>query len=151
MNFADFYNDMVEQILERELTLQDGMGINRIEAAEQNLGLRLPLSLREYYRVAGCLDELNENYNRLYSPEELRIDDGYLVFMEENQVVVFWAVPVRHLCEEDPVVWQRVREKPGEWYEAVGTEKHPDPMSVSQFLLRMFLWTFGLDGGPEDD
>ena len=149
MGFVHFYNDMAELILERELTPQDGMDINRIEAAEQKLALRLPQALREYYRVAGNLDELNANYNQLYSPEQLKIEDGYLIFMEENQVVVFWAVPTSHLSEEDPIVWQRVREKPGEWCVAVGADKCPDPMPISQFLLRMFLWTFGLDEEPE--
>jgi hypothetical protein len=31
----------------------------------------------------------------------------YLVFMEENQEVVSWGIPVTSLHETDSVVWQR--------------------------------------------
>src|SRR5687767_13325537 len=104
MNFADFYNDMVKLILKRELTPEDGVSVDQIEAAEQKLGLRLPQSLREYYRVAGNLDELNRNHNRLLRFDELEVEDDYLIFMEENQVVVLWGVKTANLSEDDPEV-----------------------------------------------
>lgn len=137
MNYATFYNNLAQQIFERPLAPEEGLSSAKIEAAERRLGVRLPQALREYYRVAGNFEELNTNYNQLLPLEALDWDDEYVVFMVENQGVVFWAVSLEQMVQDDPEVWQRVRESPGQWYS--------EDQSVSQFLQKMFLWTFGLD------
>ena len=141
MNYADFYNEMVKLILERELTPEDGLSVDQIQAAEQRLKSRLPQALREYYSVAGNLDELNRNHNRLMRLEELEVEDDYLIFMEENQNVVLWGVKTANVYEEDPEVWQGINVTPKEWYS--------EEMSVSKFFSAMFSWTFGLSEDRE--
>lgn len=58
--------------------------------------------------------------------------DDKLVFMEENQCVVFWGIAKADLGEADPVVWQGVNGEPIEWY----AEDH----RLSRFLMAMWKW-----------
>jgi hypothetical protein len=143
MNFADYYNSMVKLLLERELTRDDGISSEQIEATEQKLSLRLPYALREYYRVAGNLDELNRCHNRLLRMEELEVEDGYLLFMEENQAVVLWGVKTAQLAKDDPEVWQGINSTPMEWYS--------EEMTVAEFLSKMFTWELGLGEEQENN
>ena len=136
MNYVAFYNEMVHSILERPLTPEDGVLVVQIEVAERRLGMLLPLALREYYRVAGNLDEINANHNQLRSLGDLEFEDEYLIFMDENQGVMVWAINTKDE-REDPEVWQRVLASPGQWYSEKATFSH--------FLHEMFTWTFGLD------
>ena len=39
-----------------------------------------------------------------------------LVFMEENQCVVYWAIDRADLEGADPIVWQGVNGEPIEWF-----------------------------------
>jgi hypothetical protein len=75
---------------------------------ESALGVRLPEALREYYRVAGRLDEVNRSHHRLRTLDGLEIVGDYLMFMEENQDVLFWGIRVSDLSHSDPDVWQTV-------------------------------------------
>jgi hypothetical protein len=48
---------------------------------------------------------LNQCYNRLLAPAEVFVESGRIVFMAENQAVVYWAV--KGTSENDnPVVEQ---------------------------------------------
>ena len=78
--------------LARPLTPGDGEPETNIAGAEDRLGLKLPSVLRAYYRLAGRFDQFNRAHNRLLRPEEWSVDGGKLVFLEENQCVVFWGV-----------------------------------------------------------
>jgi hypothetical protein len=132
MSYSERYKALVKELLGRELTPADAISEDRISAAERALGLRLPQSLREYYLVAGRLDELNKVHNRLDEPENIETIDGHLVFMEENQVVVLWGIKTHDLDQSDPEVWQGVNGEPIEWYSEEAT--------VSEFLDKMFRW-----------
>jgi hypothetical protein len=100
------------------LTPEDGQPEASISVAEARLGLRLPAVLREYYLRAGRFDRFNCAHNQLVRPEEWSVDRGKLVFLEENQCVVFWGVDAGTLPEDDPPVYQgeNVRGRPTEWY-----------------------------------
>ena len=104
--------------LVRPLTPEDGQPEASISIAEARLGLRLPVVLRQYYLLAGRFDRFNRAHNQLLRPEEWSVDGGKLVFLEENQCVVFWGVDVGALTEDDPPVFQaeNVRDRPTEWY-----------------------------------
>jgi hypothetical protein len=82
-----------------------------IDDAEKRLGVRLPGSLKEYYLVAGREKRINQLHNRLLPPEKLRIDSERLVFMEENQWVVYWGVPAVRETEPDAAVFQGVNRR----------------------------------------
>jgi hypothetical protein len=100
------------------LTSDDGQSETSISDAEARLGMRLPVVLREYYLLAGRFDRFNRVHNQLLRPEGWFVDGGKLVFLEENQGVVFWGVESGTSPDDDPPVYQgpNVRGRPTEWY-----------------------------------
>lgn len=130
MSHAKRYQDAIAA-LARPLAPEDGEPAESIEAAEARLGIRLPAALRDYYLVAGRFDPLNQAHNRLFPPGDWFVDAGRLVFMEENQAVVFWGVVPDG---DDPPVWQGVNltDQPIEWHEEVER--------CSEFLVVMLHW-----------
>jgi hypothetical protein len=117
--------------LVRPLTPEDGEPEPSVAEAEARLGLRLPAVLRGYYLLAGRYDRFNRAHNRLLRPEKWFVDGGKLVFLEENQWVVFWCVEAGNSPEDDPPVYQgpNVRGRPTEW--------HLEHQRSSEFLLVM--------------
>jgi hypothetical protein len=117
--------------LARRVTPADGQPESSISDAEARLGLRLPAVLRQYYLLAGRFDRFNRAHNRLLRPEEWSVADGKLVFLEENQRVVFWGVTAGASPDDDPPVYQgpNVRGRPTEW--------HFEHEHCSEFLLVM--------------
>lgn len=101
-------------------------------------GQLIPLALREYYRVAGREERLNQVHDRLLLPDDWFMDGGRLCFMEENQGAVSWGVKLDG--GDDPMVEQGANagEKPLDWY----SELTP----CSTFLLTMLYWhaSFGV-------
>lgn len=142
MNYAERYRRAIES-LTRTLSMEDGLPEAEIEAGEQRLGIRLPAALRVYYQVAGGFDQLNQVHNRLYAPDQWELQDGKLLFMEENQNVVVWAVEVSDASPEDPPVLQGVvtEDTVGEW--------HLEHESCAEFLTLM-LYLHGVFGGMEE-
>ena len=132
MNFIVVYNGFLKKYLEREIEPGDGVEETRIAEAEDRLGFRLPIALREYYHLLGEVKELNTIQNYFHSVEELDIEEDHLIFMEENQSVVSWGIPLRDISVEDPVVWQRNNTAPVEWY----SEEKP----FSALMESMFDW-----------
>ena len=125
-------------------TLGAGCGVpeESLERAEERLGLRLPLALREYYLALGALAELNQAHNRLLGPGKWFVDAGKLVFLVENQAVVYWGVEATDQPQADPPVFQGVNRQPEpiEW--------HPEHERCSEFLLVMLHWQ-AVTGGLE--
>ena len=116
------------------LRSEDSCANADIEDAERRLAVVLPESLKEYYRVAGRETRINRLHNRLLLPEKLFIDSGRVVFMEENQRVVYWSVPVGQDVKPDAVVFQGVN------YRDKGIEWHPENDSCFTFLKVMAIW-----------
>ena len=85
MEFEAGYGDLVERLLGRRPTEGDGIGEGEIRDRERKLGVAIPKSLRQYYRVAGKLGALNKEHNRLYDLRELKLVVGHLMFMEETK------------------------------------------------------------------
>ncbi|MGL4610482.1 MAG: hypothetical protein ACRCYY_12520 [Trueperaceae bacterium] len=87
---------------------------------------QLPPALHAYYLVAGNETLLNHSYNRLLAPKDIFVEAGRIVFMEENQNVVYWGVPEGAFA--DPLVEQGVNseELPLGW--------HPEHESCAEFL-----------------
>ena len=61
---------------------------------------------------------------------KLRVEDGHLWFMEENQAVVHWGLPLKRLIEADPMVYQRANVDGARWYS--------QRMRFSTFLIRVY-------------
>lgn len=94
----------------------------------------LPAALRTLYHFTGN-HPLNHVHNRLIDPDRLRPSNGKLIFLEENQQSVVWAVDVKSLAE-DPLVWQGQpqadKESSFTWY---SEEKR-----LSEFITEMWAW-----------
>jgi hypothetical protein len=141
VSFSSQYRQAIEA-LARPPTSDDGTPVEEIADGERRLGTQLPSALREYYLVAGRFDRLNRAHNRLYPPHDWFADAGKLVFMEENQEVAYWGVPITDDPEDDPPVLQgvNVSDQPIEWY--------PEDGRCAEFLLVMLHWQAVCGGMP---
>jgi hypothetical protein len=137
--FTDTYHDTFATFGIR-LRSEDACSNADVEAAESRLAIKLPGSLKDYYRVAGREKRINRFHNRLLPPEKLFIDSGRVVFMEENQWVVYWGVPAVPEMKRDDAVFQGVnrRDKGIEWY--------PEHDSCFTFLNVMAVWHASFGG-----
>ncbi|MEV7602047.1 SMI1/KNR4 family protein [Kitasatospora sp. NPDC089797] len=81
---------------------RDGFTGAELDAAEQRLGLRLPVALREAYRLFGRRADLTSSQDVLLTPDELHVLDGALVFRAENQGCAHWGVLLADLALDDP-------------------------------------------------
>lgn len=132
---VDQYRETLNRILERDLERDDATPAARLDASEKRIGRRLPTAVRELYLLAGEAEEMR-GHNRLLEPEDLEIDDGYLVFMHENQDVVHWGIPVP-FSGDDPEVWQCVNGDRPDWYS--------EEMPFSKFIVRKLAFQLGVD------
>jgi hypothetical protein len=141
VDFSSLYAGFSMKYLGRNVATEDGTEEARIAEAENALQLRLPVALRQYYRLLGQADALNTIHNFFHHVEDLRIEDGCLIFMDENQSAVSWGVRLSDMHEEDPIVWQRNNTRLVEWY----SEEKP----FSALMESMFDWyqKEGLCGG----
>ena len=128
-----YYARELEELLGRKLERDDGIPSSEIAQSETRLKMRLPLALRDYYALAGNLP-INVEHNRLYAPKRLKKRKGKLVFMEENQMVVFWGVDVD--TTSDPEVFQANNEIPLQWFS--------EECTFTAFIIRMLRWQRGL-------
>jgi hypothetical protein len=103
-------------------------------------GFSLPPALRDYYRVAGLEQTLNTSFNRLLPLENVFTDDGRIVFMEENQGVVYWGV--QNPLGVDPPVQQGVNTN-------ASLEWHDEAPSCADFLETMLYWQASFGEGLE--
>jgi hypothetical protein len=119
-----------------------GIDENEIITTENNLKIKLPKVLREYYLKLGNNENINNSFNRLLKPKEISFtDDGsYLVFYEENQEVVYWAINKNNFENENPKVYGT--------YDPNGLEQEwfIDSETMENFLLSMAYWNGVLEG-----
>jgi hypothetical protein len=130
MSFDTWYIDQFRDTLGEPLSDSDRIPDAEIDAALN--GRQIPASMRAYYRVAGK-HWLNTNHNQLRSPNALEVVGDYTLFMDENQVVVQWAIRNADLTLDDPVVFQGQPLDNGyEWFAEV--------WSFSRFMISMWRW-----------
>lgn len=70
----------------------DGYTPAELDASAARLGVPLPAALRELYGLLGRRTDLTSNHDVLLPPDKLYVEDGLLVFREENQGVAWWGV-----------------------------------------------------------
>ena len=138
MVFADSYREMFATV-GVELGTEDACPPADVEDAERRLGVRVPRCLKEYYLLCGREKRLNQFHNRLLPPGKWFTDSGHVVFMEENQRVVYWGVAADREAKADARVFQGVNRREGiEW--------HPEHDSCFTFLKVMALWHASFGG-----
>jgi hypothetical protein len=82
----------------------DGYEEVTIRAAEAQLGIHLPTSLRSFYRTWGRRRDLTRTREHLLGPDGLVIRAGVLIFCVENQATCYWAVRCEDLEESNPPI-----------------------------------------------
>ena len=99
-------SEIASRILRRSLKDDDGVPARQIKEVEDRLGLTLPVPLRDFYRYVGSNPLFMTAFEQVVPIEDLAAENGLLVFMEENQGVVSWALRFVDSHEEDPMVFQ---------------------------------------------
>ena len=132
--------DIFVRVLGRELQSTDGISQQHLTRAEARLRVSLPAIVKEFYIAAGAAPEL-QSHNRLRHPDALDIEDGYLVFCEENQNVVDWGFRLP-MTDADPEVWQRNNGDEPAWYS--------EEMTFSVFIVRMLAFIHGVELSDSD-
>ncbi|MCX4974084.1 hypothetical protein [Streptomyces sp. NBC_00620] len=94
----------------------DGCSFEELTDTEWRLGTPLPIALWDAYGLLGKRTDLTSVQDQLLSLEQLRIEDGALVFRRENQSVAEWAVRREDLETDDPpVVFRRMDSNARDW------------------------------------
>ncbi|PXX44207.1 hypothetical protein DFR42_103476 [Undibacterium pigrum] len=134
MNYPQFYCHWMQTI---------GLDISAMPDAAQRLSPgtpSLPLALLTYYQCAGN-SAINTAYNQLLSPEDIYQEQGYLIFMHENQGVVDWGIRLQDLEQANPIVWQRNNDEQA-WY--------AEDYQLSSFLMANWYWAEFGEEKPEE-
>ncbi|MDQ5823076.1 MAG: hypothetical protein M3441_02565 [Chloroflexota bacterium] len=113
----------------------DGFSSSAIETNEMRLGHKLPLMLAQWYRYLGRRSDLTCSQNCLVPLDELRIQNGFLVFYVENQAVATWGIPIPQLSSIDPPVLVT--------FDTLGPDSHAswiqENSSLTEFLFQMMV------------
>ena len=96
---SDFIEHWIRPMIESER-----VSAHRLDAAEERLGLELPIALRQWYERLGCERDLWSVQDTFLPPEELRVRGELLVFYVENQAVWYIGGGLHDLDVDDPPV-----------------------------------------------
>ncbi|NDK32959.1 hypothetical protein FH975_14475 [Nesterenkonia sp. Hz 6-5] len=138
--FLDKFKALVPRYLDAEWT--PGEGYSRSELAELLSDselpdrTKLPLILEELYLALGQCDEILEAYHFIFDPDELVTEEGYLLFLEDEDERWVWGVETSDLKVPDPLIHRRNNDK-HEWT--------PEGATVSEFLFDLLEFSFEED------
>jgi hypothetical protein len=126
---------IAESLLDRPLLPADGIPGSECVAAEAALQGAVPVALRVFYELVGNLPGFMSAFQRFAGPDELYLEDGYLVFAEENQGVCYWGVSV-----DDPAarVYQRANGDGSAW--------HAESLELPDFLALLLYYQMAQGG-----
>ncbi len=141
--FFSQFTSLVPKYFDEEWKPEDGLSRAELDADLAESGVQLPASLEALYLAVGAVEDIMEAYYFIWDADELEIEDGFLLFMEDEDERFTWGIPVASLDVPDPLVCRRTNAK-GTWSDMEGT--------LSEYLLDYFAWVFE-DVAPavEDD
>lgn len=131
--FVDKFRSLVPKYLDDQWIPQDGLTPAELEDALDEAGVDIPQVLEEFYLAVGGCEDLMEAYYFFWDPDELEIEDGYLLFMEDEDEEFVWGIREDQIDVPDPIVHRRNNSR-GTWKSEDGT--------FSEFVLDMFSWVF---------
>ena len=131
--FADKFRALVPQYFDDEWVEEDGLSEEELTELLAGKNFELPLALREFYRAVGATEDIMEAFHFFWDPDELEIEDGFLLFLEDEEEQHVWGMRVGQLNVPDPIVWRR-NNAHGEWQSEDGT--------FSEYVLDLFEWVF---------
>lgn len=136
--FLDKFRGLVPEYLEEPWQEDDGIPLAELDGILVEHHLKVPQVLREFLHALGGCEELMEAHHYFWDPEELEMEDGYLLFLEDEDEEFTWGFRADQLDVPDPILWRRNNAK-GSWTSEEGT--------FSEFVFDMFDWVFS----DEDD
>ncbi|MEV8145597.1 hypothetical protein [Specibacter sp. NPDC078709] len=139
--FVEKFRGLVPLYLEEPWQEADGITWADLDAVFAELQITVPLALREFLHAVGNCEELMEAYYYFWDPEELEIEDGYLLFLEDEEEAYTWGILVDQAEVPDPIVWRR-NNATGVWINEEGT--------FSEFVFDMLDWVFNEVLSDED-
>jgi hypothetical protein len=132
--FSQLYRKLVPTWFDEPWKPEDGLSREELTAALTDSGVgELPESLREFYLAVGAVEDLMEAWYYVWDPDELEIEDGYLLFMEDEDEAYTWGLRVDSLDVADPLVHRRSNTR-GNWMDTEAT--------LSEYLLDYYEWVF---------
>ena len=131
--FLEKFRSLVPKYLEDQWNEADGLSAGELADGLAEAKVEIPFVLEEFYLALGNNDDFMEAYHYFFDPEELEIEDGYLLFLEDEEEKFVWGFKQSQLEVPDPIVYRRNNAK-GNWVSEEGT--------FSEFTLDMFAWVF---------
>ncbi|WP_413454750.1 hypothetical protein ACLQ8T_12025 [Glutamicibacter sp. FR1] len=131
--FLEKFCSLVPKYLEDQWNEADGLSAEELREGLAQSEVPIPFVLEEFYRALGNNEDFMEAYHYFFDPEELEIEDGYLLFLEDEEEKFVWGFKASQLDVPDPIVYRRNNAK-GKWTSEEGT--------FSEFTLDMFAWIF---------
>lgn len=131
--FLEKFRSLVPKYLEDQWNEADGLSAGELADGLAKAKVKIPFVLEEFYLALGNNDDFMEAYHYFFDPEELEIEDGYLLFLEDEEEKFVWGFKQSQLEVPDPIVYRRNNAK-GNWVSEEGT--------FSEFTLDMFAWVF---------
>lgn len=131
--FLEKFRSLVPKYLEDQWNEADGLTTEELAEGLAQAKVSIPFVLEEFYLALGNNEDFTEAYHYFFDPEELEIEDGYLLFLEDEEEKFVWAFKASQLDVPDPIVYRRLNSK-GTWTSEEGT--------FSEFTLDMFSWVF---------
>lgn len=131
--FLEKFCSLVPKYLEDQWNEADGLSAEELREGLAQSEVPIPFVLEEFYRALGNNEDFMEAYHYFFDPEELEIEDGYLLFLEDEEEKFVWGFKASQLDVPDPIVYRRNNAK-AKWTSEEGT--------FSEFTLDMFAWVF---------
>lgn len=130
--FLQKFRDVIPNLIGEPWQEEDGLTPAELAA---DLSLEIPVVLREFYLALGN-SELMEAHHFFWDPDELEIEDGYLLFLEDEEELYTWGFRADQIDVPDPLIWRRSNAK-GNWVCEEGT--------FSEFVFDYFDWVLNDD------
>lgn len=131
--FLEKFRALVPKYLEDQWLPEDGIAAGELDEMLDEHDFSIPLVLREFYLALGGCEDLMEAYHFFWDPDELEVEDGYLLFLEDEDEKFTWGFRADQLAVPDPIVWRRNNAR-GDWQSEEGT--------FSEYVFDMFEWVF---------
>lgn len=135
--FLERFKQLVPKYLDDEWAPQEGYTEQELAQliAESELAdtIQLPTVLQELYLALGRCEEILEAYHFIFDPDELVVEEGHLLFLEDEEERWVWGVSVHDLDLPDPLIHRRNNDK-HEWT--------PEGATVSEFLFDLLEFSF---------
>lgn len=135
--FLESFKALVPRYLDDAWSPEEGYSRDELHAlladSELPAGTRLPLVLDEFQRALGRCEEIMEAHHFFFDPDELVVEDGRLLFLEDEEERWAWGIAVDSLEVPDPLIQRRNNDK-DEWSEEGAT--------VSEFIFDLLEFSF---------